>query len=189
MDYKKLFFTILIIIFGVIFRIFLNETIAIPNFEAVTALSLLSGVFVGGVYSILIPLSIMFFSDLYFGNTFIYLFTWSAFVLIGISGNIFKRDSKHYLLKITGSGVLSVLFFYLWTNLGWWLISGMYPMSFSGLIQCYIAALAFLKNQLISVILFVLGFNVIFSFLIDKVFSSSQKVKKHGTFILPEINH
>ena len=170
MNTKKILFVISIIIFGVVFRIFLNEKVGIPNFEAVTALSLVSGSFLGGIFAPMIPLAIIFLSDIYFGNTLVYLFVWSAFILIGIFGIFFKRNSRYYFLKISGGGILSVLFFYLWTNFGWWLTSGMYPMNFQGLIVSYIAGLPFLRNQLFSVLIFVPTFSLIFSFIFDKLF-------------------
>lgn len=169
--YKKFFLAFLFIFFGVVFRIFLNEQFHIPNFEAVTAMALLSGVFFKGIYSALIPLNIVFLSDLYFGNSPVYLFTWSAFVLIGLFGNIVSRDSKHYIFKVMGSGILSVMFFYVWTNFGWWLTSHMYSMDFQGLVQCYVAAIPFLKNQLFSVLLFVPIFNSLLSW----IFNYSKK--------------
>ena len=180
MNKKKIFFVISIIIFGVVFRIFLNEKIGIPNFEAVTALSLISGSFLGGVFAPIIPLSIMFFSDIHFGNTSVYLFTWSAFILVGVFGTFFKRSSKYYFLKITGVGVFSVLFFYLWTNFGWWLVSGMYPMNFQGLIQSYVAGFPFLKNQLASVLIFTPLFGLIFSQIFDKLFARETKKVEEG---------
>lgn len=184
-DKKKIILAVFVICFGVIFRIFLNEKIAIPNFEAVTALSLLSGSFLGGLYSIFVPLSIMFLSDiplgnpsteLRLGNTPIYFFTWSAFILIGLLGALFKRNSKYYFVKITAMGIASILFFYIWTNFGWWLISGMYPMALRGLVQCYIAGIPFLRNQLISVIFFVPLFNFVFSLFFDRLFKK-EKIK------------
>ncbi len=180
MNKNKFFFVISIIIFGVIFRIFLNEKIGIPNFEAVTALSLVSGSFLGGIFAPIIPLSIMFFSDIHFGNTLVYLFTWSAFILAGVFGTFLKKSSKYYFLKITGVGVFSVLFFYLWTNFGWWLVSGMYPMNFQGLIQSYIAGLLFLKNQLASVLIFTPIFGLMFSQIFDKIFKKETKKVKEG---------
>ena len=162
MDKKKLLFAISIIIFGVTFRIFLVEVVGFPNFEAVTALSLVSGSFLGGIFAPIISLSVIFLSDIYFGNTSVYLFTWSAFILIGIFGTLLKRNSKYYFFKITGLGILSVIFFYFWTNFGWWLTSGMYQMTYPGLIKCYIVALPFLKNQLFSVLIFAPIFSSIF---------------------------
>lgn len=166
---KKILFSIFIVFFGASFRIFLNKVIAIPNFEAVTSLSLLSGSFLGGIFAPIIPLLIIFVSDLYFGNTVVYLFTWSAFVLVGIFGLLAKKGSKHYLFKITGLGIFSVIFFYLWTNLGWWLTSGMYPMNSQGLIACYVAGLPFLKNQLVSVLFFIPIFSTFFSLVFNRL--------------------
>ena len=181
MNKKKILIAISIIVFGVVFRIFLVEIVSIPNFEAVTALSLVSGSFLGGVFASIIPLSMIFLSDIYFGNTSVYLFTWSAFILIGIFGTLVKRSSKHHFFKITGLGILSVLFFYFWTNFGWWLTSGMYQMTLPGLIKCYIAALPFLRNQLFSVLIFTPTFSLIFSLVFDKIFI---KEKKHEDFAI-----
>lgn len=163
----KLIFSFFFILFGAGFRIFLNEYIGIPNFEAITALTLLSASFLGGMYGALIPLFMIFLSDIYFGNTSILLFTWSAFVLIGLFGTLIKRKHKHYLFKMTGAGIISVLFFYLYTNFGWWLLYKMYPMTISGLLQCYTAGLPFLKNQLGSALLFVPAFGFLFSKALD----------------------
>ena len=177
-DKKKIILAVLVIFFGVISRLFFNEKISLPNFEAITAFSLLSGSFFGGFYSIFIPLLVISLSDillgnppteLHFGNTPIYFFTWSAFILIGLLGILLKRNSKYYFFKITAMGIISVLFFYLWTNFGWWLISGMYPITLQGLIQCYIAGLPFLKNQLFSAFIFVPIFSLIFSLVFDKI--------------------
>lgn len=169
---NKIIFAILIILFGAAFRIFLNEKVGIPNFEAVTSLSLLSGSFLGGFLASIISVSMIFFSDLYFGNASVYLFTWSAFILIAVFGALLKKNrknGKHYFLKITGMGVLSVLFFYLWTNFGWWLTSRMYPADLKGLMSAYIAGLPFLKNQLLSVLMFTPSFALIFSFVSEKI--------------------
>lgn len=173
----KIIFAISIILFGVVLRIFLNEKIGIPNFEGVTALSLLSGSFFGGIYSFFIPFLMMFFSDLYFGNTLIFIFTWSAFVLVGVFGTLIKKNSKYYLFKITGAGIFSTLFFYMWTNFGWWLTFGMYPMTAQGLLECYLAGLPFLKNQLISAIIFTMSFTPVFSLISNFVKVNKKEVE------------
>ena len=186
MNKYKILFAISVILLGVFSRVFLNKFIAIPNFEMITALSLISGSLLGGIFAPLIPLLIIFLSDIYFGNTIIYLFTWSAFALIGIFGILFKRNSKHYYLKITGGGIVSVLFFYFWTNFGWWLVSGMYPMNFQGLITCYLAAIPFLKNQLVSVLTFTPILVLIFTPIFEKLLVN--KTKKMTPLEIPHTN-
>ena len=178
MNKKKIFIAIFIIAFGVIFRIFLNEKIGIPNFESVTALSLVSGSFLGGIFAPLIPLLTIFISDIYFTNSSVYLFTWSAFILIGILGILIKKNTKHYFSKITGLGILSVLFFYIWTNFGWWLTSGMYTLTLRGLIESYIAALPFLRNQLFSSLIFVPAFRLVFFLIFDRAFLLKNLTKQ-----------
>lgn len=181
---SKIIIASFLVIFGIIFRFILKETVAIPNFEPITAISLLVGSFLGGIYSLIIPLLITFFSDLYLGNTIVYLFTWSAFAFIGLFGNLFKDSEKHYYLKITGGGIISVIFFFLWTNFGWWLTSGMYAKTIGGLAQCYIAGLPFLKNQLYSAILFVPAFGFVFSWFKKSVFiESSLRLKKFKEYL------
>lgn len=179
MNKKKILFAILVIIFGVIFRIFLNQKIGLPNFEAVTALSLLSGFHFGGLFAQIMPFSIIFLSDIFFGNTTIHIFTWSAFILIGTSGALLRKKTKTSFLKITSFGLLSVIFFYLWTNFGWWLISKMYQMNFKGLIDSYVAGIPFLKNQLFSTLIFVPCFHYIFSFIRDNVLNPKEKKNKN----------
>ena len=183
MTKKKILFTVFIIFLGVGLRIFLNKVVGIPNFEAVTSLSLVSGSFLGGVFAPVIPLLIIFLSDIYFGNTSVYLFTWSAFVLIGVFGSLIKRNSRYYFLRITGSGILSVLFFYIWTNFGWWITTRMYSMNLSGLIQCYFFGLPFLKNQLTSVLIFTPAFSLIFSLIFDKIYE-----KRESFTFIPKIS-
>ncbi|MFH0987689.1 MAG: DUF6580 family putative transport protein [Patescibacteria group bacterium] len=181
MSRNKIIFATLLVLFGILSRIFLNEKIGIPNFELVTTLSVLAGSLLGGVFGGAVSFLTIFFSDLYFGNTPIFLFTWSSFVIIGIVSSSVKRRSKDYISKVTTLGVSGVLFFYLWTNFGWWLISHMYPMNFSGLIECYTAALPFLRNQLLSVIIFTPTLGSVFLPLFKRFSSENIKLIQPNT--------
>jgi len=166
---KKIILAGLFIALGITLRIFFNEKLSLPNFEVITALSLLSGSFLGGLFTAVVPTLMIFVSDLYFGNTSIFVFTWTAFIFIGVFGSLFKRHSRKYFMKMITGGVISVLFFYLYTNFGWWLVSKTYPMNFFGLLKCYIAGLPFLRNQIISVLIFIPLFLPLFSFLYKRL--------------------
>ncbi len=142
---KKILSVIFLIVLGVVGRVFFVNYIAIPNFEIVSSVALLSGFFLGGIFSFLVPLAIIFLSDLFIGNTAILLFTWSAFGIIGLIGMAIKKEYQAPIF-----GVLAACFFFIYTNFGWWILSGMYPHNFQGLIACYINALPFFKTNLLG---------------------------------------
>ncbi|MCK4756904.1 MAG: hypothetical protein KAS67_00465 [Thermoplasmata archaeon] len=133
-DAKKNEMALLFIILGVAIRLVLADY---PNIEPVLAIALLAGVVLGGIYALLVPLSIMALSDWaiyaigndnYFGLQFIIglsFFTWSGMMLAGMVG-IKMRPRFAYRMKtvavFTGVGILMTLAFDAWTMLGWYLL-------------------------------------------------------------------
>ncbi len=177
---KKILSVILLILLGVAGRIFFVEVIKVPNLEIVTELSLLAGFSLGGVFSFLAPLAVISLSDWFIGNNAILLFTWSAFGLIGLFGVLLGKPPHYngdktaldgfngrssssvwcggkqnkfsfpLVFKATGFGVLAACFFFLYTNFGWWVLSGMYPHTWWGLLTCYVNGLPFFKTNLLG---------------------------------------
>ena len=145
-----------LIFFAVLARFLRIEYLpSFPNFEPLTAVSLLAGSALGGIYSFVVPLSSVAFSDLIIGNTNIFIFTWSAWMIIGMSGMFLKRQIRERkvfsgTLLLSGAGILAALFFYLYTNFGVWLLGGWYPKTGDGLLACYIAGLPFLRFNLLG---------------------------------------
>lgn len=139
-----------------------------PNVELVTAAMILSAYFAGRKMSFWLTFAIVATTDRIIGNSNIFIFTWSGFLIPALTvGTFFKGKKltgiKKYLLG-TGAGISSNIFFFLWTNFGVWLIGTMHPKTISGLILSYVYGLPFLKPQLISSLIFIpLGF-----FLIEK---------------------
>lgn len=150
-----------LILVGILGRLFLKSYVGIPNFEIITALTLVSAVFLGRFWAIIVPLSIIAITDVIIGNNAIMLFTWSAFAIIGAIGVLYKNarsqllSSNFEIIGLTGAGILSSVFFFIYTNFGWWLVSEMYPHTWEGLIQCYAMGLPFFKNNLIGNLVFV----------------------------------
>jgi hypothetical protein len=52
------------------------------------------------------------------------------------------------VLRVGGAAVASSVLFFLITNFGTWTLSGMYPMTASGLAACYVAAIPFFQNTI-----------------------------------------
>lgn len=152
---KKYFIAASLIILSIIFRTFWHLG---PNIEFVTTASLLAGIYLGGVWALTVPLAVLFISDMILGNTNIFLFTWSAYLVIGLASMISgKKIGKNKLLGGTVFGVSASLWFFVWTNFGVWFLDswGMYPKTLSGLIQAYIMGIPFLKYNLIGNIVFI----------------------------------
>lgn len=162
---KKILSVILLVALGVAGRVFFVNYIGIPNFEIVSSFALLSGFYLGGIFSFLAPLMTIFLSDLFIGNNAILLFTWSAFGIIGLIGMVIKKESfKKTILKAPIFGIMASCFFFIYTNFGWWILSGMYSHNLHGLLACYINALPFFKTNLLgNLILVPAVFSVFFA--------------------------
>ncbi|MDO8524184.1 MAG: hypothetical protein Q7R99_00970 [bacterium] len=175
---KKILSVILLVALGVGGRVFFVNYIGIPNFEIVSSFALLSGFFLGGIFSFVAPLLIIFLSDLFIGNTAILLFTWSAFGIIGLMGMAIKKGGfKRTVLQAPIFGIIASCFFFIYTNFGWWVLSGMYPHTLSGLIACYVNALPFFKTNLLgNLILAPMVFSAFFAF--KTIYNSNLRIVK-----------
>ncbi len=158
---------IVLILLGIATRTFLHIG---PNFELVTAISILAATQLSSRRSWLIVAAIMIASDIILGNTNILIFTWSGFAITFLLGTISKNylQTQSYWRKFftyEALGLVSVLAFYFWTNFGVVILGTMYAHSWAGYMQSLYMALPFLKIQLQSAIIFVpllsLGYELI----------------------------
>jgi hypothetical protein len=142
----------------------LRLTRLIPNMELVTTSLVLSSFYLSRKHTLLFTLITLIATDLLLGNTNIFIFTWTGFLLpIFLSKLLIPQPFRSLsgggpsIFKLIRFGIISNVFFYLWTNFGVWLLDswGMYPHTLPGLISCYINALPFLKNQICSSLLFI----------------------------------
>lgn len=130
-----------------------------PNIELITTAMILSAAYLGGKYSFYLTLILMFLTDLILGNTSIFIFTWTGFLIPSIvSTNIFNAKKTKGIKKVvqgTLTGAGANFFFFAWTNFGVWLLDpwGMYEKTPKGLLNSYIMGIPFWKNQLISTII------------------------------------
>ena len=108
--------------------------------------------------AIILPLGALWVSDLILNNL-VYTEYYQGFVLFS-SGHIWiyisfiviviigRLTMKNVTMKSVGlSGVSASIIFFLLSNFGVWIGGMMYPLSLSGLISCYIAALPFLGGH------------------------------------------
>ena len=95
-----------------------------------------------------VPLAAMVASDLILGLHDTVLFTWSGMLVFALLG--YGLQSRRGAVRTAAAAVAGSTVFFLWTNLGVWLVSGMYPHTSGGLLQCYTLALPFFRNSLLG---------------------------------------
>ncbi len=118
-----------------------------PNFSPIDAMALFSGAYLGRrLLSFVAPLAALLFSDLvlgFYAGMWVQYLTVALVVLIG-----WGALDRVSLVRIAGAAIASSLLFFLVTNFGTWALSGMYPLTVSGLAACYVAAIPFFQNTL-----------------------------------------
>ena len=134
------------------------------NFSPILALSLFGGALYASrrlVY--LVPLATYLLGDigiwlvtgradwaLYAGQPVVYL----AVALVATCG--FLVRGKRSWGRLAGSGLLAAVGFFVVTNFAVWAFGGglRYPLNAAGLIDCYVQAIPFFRNSLISMAIF-----------------------------------
>ncbi|MBI2415043.1 MAG: hypothetical protein HYV33_00080 [Candidatus Kerfeldbacteria bacterium] len=149
---KNIIFAFGLITFAVVTKLWLIDY---ANVETLTSSSILAGALLGPYLGLLVGLAAVVGKDMVIGNTTILVYTWSAWAIIGASSAWLQRFSSRSSItdrsiRFTGWSIVTTLFFYGWTNFGVWHIGGLYPHTWAGLLDCYVLAVPFLRNQLLG---------------------------------------
>ena len=156
---KKSLVALSIIVFAVILRLIPHP----PNIAPIGALALFGGFYLNRKYSLIVPVAAMFLSDIFLGFHSTMPFVYLSFLLTGfIALNLREKRSINTVASATL--VSSFLFFFI-TNLGVFLVSGLYPKTMQGFIDCFVLAIPFFRNSLIGDLLYVSLFFGSFEFI------------------------
>ncbi len=126
------------------------------NVTPVAAMALFGGAFLSRRFALLYPLAVMLISDLIL-NLFVYdipifipesFLVYASFLITGGLG-IWCRN-RRTLGVLVGVSFASSVQFFLLTNFGTWLFSGLYPQTGAGLVQCYTFALPFFQQSVLG---------------------------------------
>jgi len=148
---RAFIFSVVLIFFGVIFRLLPHPV----NIAPIGALAIFAGAKLPRKWALLVPIGAMFLSDIFIGFHNVIAYTWGAYVLMAIiSSGILKTNksttSLNRAIRIAGVTLSGSFLFFVITNFGVWLHSGMYARTLEGLIQSYVMALPFYQNSLIG---------------------------------------
>lgn len=129
-----------------------------PNFSPIGSMALFGAAyFARKRWAFLVPLLALWLSNLvldnvvyaafydgfvWFSNVWVYL----AFALLTAFGTWALR--KVTVVRVVGAAAGAAVLFFLVSNFGVWVGSGMYPRTLEGLVACYAAAVPFFGNTL-----------------------------------------
>lgn len=135
----------------------------IPNFAPIGAIALIASLALGWKKSLWVVMGVMIISDLLIGFYPGIEWTWLSFLFIAGFGLTIKKLAPHWRIPVGALGASGL--FFIVSNFGTWIASGMYSLDLTGLMQCYVMALPFLRATLLSDLLFttvlLLGYEVV----------------------------
>jgi hypothetical protein len=160
MKYKftKVIIPILLIALGFTSRLLPHPA----NFAPIGAIALFAGMYLPKKWAIVLPLAVMFVSDIFIGfySWQIMLAVYASFALVSVIGLV-VRNNNHAssagkkILNVFNGTLLGSILFFLITNGAVWMFGTMYIHNLSGLMQSYISAIPFFRNSLFGDLFYV----------------------------------
>ena len=124
------------------------------NFAPIGAIALFGGAhFERRFLAITIPLVTMFIGDCFIGYHSLMPVIYATYALIALLGTLL-RERRTSVTAIGGSVLASSVIFYVVTNFAVWQMGTTYAKTTAGLVTCYVAAIPFFGNTLVSDALF-----------------------------------
>jgi hypothetical protein len=123
----------------------------------------------------IVPYAALFISDYWIGFYSGMSWVYSGFALSLLVGTLIKEIK---FTRIAVASLISSLAFYLLSNFGVWTSGTLYTRSLSGLLECYVAAVPFFRNTLLSDLVGSLAVFYVFQF--AQKFWAPQSVKNQA---------
>ena len=124
-----------------------------PNFTPIVAIAIMSSYFFRNMYlSFAVIIISMLLADVFIGFYNNMFFVYLSLLLITFI--FFRISTKIKLKNLFIFGFFGSVIFFLISNFGVWILSGMYEKNLNGLAYCYFLALPFFVNTILSTIIF-----------------------------------
>jgi hypothetical protein len=123
------------------------------NFAPITAIALFGGVNFNGKFSPILPLAALLISDLFLGFYAGIAWVYGSFLLVVAIGLLIRKYKT--IPVVFGATIVSSLLFFLITNFGVWQAGMFYTKNFTGLIECFVAAIPFYRNSIMGDLFYV----------------------------------
>ncbi len=126
------------------------------NMTPLGATALFGGAKLSRPWNYLIPLLVLFLTDLFLGFHGTMPYVYGSFIISVFLAERFLKQSVT-AQKLVILATTNALLFYLVTNFGVWLEGRLYPPTMAGLIESYVMGLSFLGNMLVGDLGYSLG--------------------------------
>ena len=138
-----------------------------PNFSALLAVSIFAGLILPGPLALVVPIASAFLGDMVLGfHDLMWVVYLSLLPMIWLGQQLPKLKSKTSAWMGWGlAGLVASVIFFLTTNLAVWWFSGMYGHNQEGLVSCFVLAIPFFHNSVLSTWVYLAGLEGIRRFL------------------------
>lgn len=150
MKSPRFWLALALVAFGVLLRVAPHPW----NFAPVGAIALFAGAhFERRAFGILVPLATMLIGDAFIGFHLLMPVIYATYALIALLGTTL-REKRGSVAAVGGSVLASSVIFFVVTNFAVWMMGTTYAKTLAGLVTCYVMALPFFGNTLVSDALF-----------------------------------
>lgn len=182
---KKILLITLLIVVGLStrFLFLIDGESVLPNFTAVGAVAIFGACYFKGAKRFIIPLAILWVSDLMLNNI-VYTQYYDSFKIIGdpwvyisflLAGiAAYKLLQKASWGRVVVSSLVAAVIFYLVTNFSVWLSGALYPKTFEGLMMSYEAGVPFFRNTILGNLLYSFILFGLYEYVISPIFSTKN---------------
>ena len=149
---SSLWFCFLLIILAAISRLVPHP----PNFTPIGALGLFAGTYISMRRYWLVPLAALLISDILIGfyHPVTMVSVYLAFVLCAVIGRRVLLENRS-VLRIGATTLTASVIFFILSNFGDWLSGFNYPLTWEGLVTCYVMAIPFFSHTLLGDLVYV----------------------------------
>ena len=146
------------------------------NMTLMGAVALIAGFLISRKsIAVLVPLVAVIISDLFLGFHSTIYYVYGAYIaMVALTSSV---GQSRWGTVLATSTLGSFLFFII-TNFGVWYVEGIYPHTFSGLMQSYMMGLPFYRAQFLMDVVGSFGLVYGFRFLFKKVLRQTPSVKE-----------
>ncbi len=134
----------LLVVVGVLLRLAPHPW----NMTPVGASALFAGARLPLPVAIAVPVGTLAISDLLIGMHSLWWVTWGTCAIAVLLGTLLRERGGP--VAVGGITIAGSLLFFVTTNFAVWAQGGMYPMTWDGLVACFVAAIPFFQNSLVG---------------------------------------